>query len=156
VKELGLEEYVVCDGIIEPSRLRERLEPAHIGIVAYQVSEITNTTISNKLFHYMGAGVAVLSTDMRPTRRVVEQTGCGWLIPRNATSADVARMILEFKAHPSECIAKGERGRQAIQQRYNWQQDFGRALACLERLTERRAPRIASSGLCNGHKESSS
>ena len=68
-------------GFVPPEELSEWLQEADVGVIAYDVSEFTNTTVSNKLFHYMAAGIPIVATDMAPTRRIIEEVGCGRIIP---------------------------------------------------------------------------
>jgi glycosyltransferase involved in cell wall biosynthesis len=112
----------------------EWLQEADVGIIAYKVNATTNTTISNKVFHYMGVGLAVLSTDMAPTRRVVQEVGCGRLIPEGSSTEQIAEIILEMKRSPSELAAMAQRGRKAVLEKYNWEVDFRRGFEDISSL----------------------
>lgn len=127
VKEMGLADNVVFAGMIPPDQLTAWLQRGDLGVIAYNVNPSTNTTISNKLFHYMAAGLAVLSTDMAPTRRIIEEAGCGAIIPQNTTPQQLAELILAMKDSPLELAAMGQRGRQAVLDKYNWETDFSQA-----------------------------
>jgi len=51
--------------------------------------------------------------------RVVDETGCGWLVDPTdpVTVADAMEQAL---ANPGECRARGDAGRKAVLERYNW------------------------------------
>jgi len=134
VEQLGIQDHVVFTGLIQPENVPLWLQQGDLGIIAYPVNSFTNTTISNKLFHYMAAGVPILSTDMAPTRRILEEVGCGRTIPQGSSYQEIAEIILRLKSSPEERAAMGRRGRQAVLGKYNWAFDFDRALSCLERL----------------------
>lgn len=134
VEKFGLQDYVRFDGVIPPEKVPAWLQQGDLGIIGYRVNPCTNTTVSNKLFHYMAAGLPVLSTDMAPTRRIIEECRCGRIIPLGSTPEQIAELILELKNSPQERAAMGGRGRQAILQKYNWDVDFALALSCLEDL----------------------
>lgn len=135
--ELGILDHVDFAGLIPADQVCSWLKEQDVGVIAYDPSRFTDTTVSNKLFYYMAVGIPVLSTDMAPTRRIVEEVGCGRIIPRNATPEDLSRIVLEMKNSPEECAAMGRRGRQAILDKYNWQRDFKHALDTLSGLVGR-------------------
>jgi glycosyltransferase involved in cell wall biosynthesis len=134
VEQLGIQEHVVFCGLIQPENVPAWFQQGDLGIIAYPVNSFTNTTISNKLFHYMAAGLPVLSTDMAPTRRILEEVGCGRTIPEGSSDRDIAEIILWFKNHPEEREVMAKRGREAVLEKYNWAFDFHRALNCLKGL----------------------
>lgn len=95
-----------------------------VGVVPHLVSEAWNTTIPNKLFDYMAAGLAVVSSDVAPCRRIIGETGCG-RIYRSGDAADLARAVDELSDDGlrGDC---GRAGRAAIRTRYNWEEDCAR------------------------------
>ena len=133
-RELGVQDHVQVDGQIDPECVPSWLQQGNVGIVPYEVCRTTNTTISNKLFHYMAAGLAVMSTAMLPTRRVIEEVHCGIVIPDGSGPREIADAILRLKRAPEEVAAMGMRARQAIKEKYNWEVDFKEALRSMERL----------------------
>lgn len=134
VKELGIQDHVVFEGLIEPEKVTEWLRRGDLGIIAYAVNPYSNATVSNKLFHYMVSGLPILSTDMAPTRRILQEVGCGVTFPVDSNPQEIAQIILQLKNAPEKRAAMAERGRQAVLAKYNWAVDFDRALGCLERL----------------------
>lgn len=134
VRKLGIEQHIEFNGLIQPENLPAWLRQGDLGTIAYPVNAFSNTTISNKLFHYMAAGIPVLSTDMIPTRRILNEVRCGRTFPEGSSDREIAEIILQLKNSPEELSAMGRRGRQAVLDKYNWSIDFGRALGCLERL----------------------
>ena len=54
------------------------------GVIGCDVNEFDNTRVSNKRFHGMAEGIPIVATDMAPTRRIIEEVGCGRIIPRVA------------------------------------------------------------------------
>jgi glycosyltransferase involved in cell wall biosynthesis len=134
VKKLGIQDHVVFCGMIPSEKMLAWLQQADLGIVAYPVNAFTNVTISNKLFHYMAVGLPVLSTDMAPTRRILEEVGCGRTFPLGSTDQEVAQIILQLKNSPEERAAMEQNARAAILNKYNWNFDFEHALRCMETL----------------------
>jgi glycosyltransferase involved in cell wall biosynthesis len=137
VQQLGLEDVVTFSGFVPPDELSEWLQEADVGVIAYDVNEFTNTTISNKLFHYMAAGIPILATDMAPTRRIIEKVGCGRIIPRGSTPREIARILLELRDASEARAAMGARGQRAIVSEYNWESEFVGALRTIQDLHDR-------------------
>ena len=73
----------------------EALAKARVGVVPHWKNESWDTTIPNKLFDYMAAGLAVVTSDATPAARVVSSTGCGLVFrDRNPGSlADALRRL---------------------------------------------------------------
>lgn len=105
---------------------------ADAGIIPHLPNESWNTTIPNKLFDYMAAGLAVLTSDAEPARRIVSETGCGdWFKGGDADSiADTLHNLWKSKSSGE----KGRLGREAIQTRFNWEQDQERLLDTFARV----------------------
>ncbi len=92
-----------------------------IGAAPHRASEAAETTISNKLFDYMAAGLAVLSSDIAPCARVVDETAAGEVFRADdAASLAAALRRLSDPAHRARC---GEAGRRAILDWYNWERE---------------------------------
>lgn len=112
------------------------VEKADVGLVPHVARESWNTTIANKLFDYMAAGLAVITSDAIPSARVVRATGAGFVF-RSADGPDLA-------ARMKECIDTGVRarlgaaGQAAVRTRYNWEADTRVLLDVVARVGEPR------------------
>jgi glycosyltransferase involved in cell wall biosynthesis len=83
----------------------------------------------------MAAGLTVLASDALPTRRVVEETGCGlWF--RSGDAEHLAQRLAALGSEPDR-RRRGEAGRSAIRGRFNWEADRDRMVAALEGLVQR-------------------
>jgi glycosyltransferase involved in cell wall biosynthesis len=72
-----------------------------------------------KMFEYMAAGIPVIASDFPLWRDIVEGAQCGLcvdpLVPK-----EIAAAIDYLFANPDVAKAMGERGRQAVLQKFNW------------------------------------
>ncbi len=118
VRTRKLEPYVTLHGWLEQSEVDRLMEGANVGALTYRVCRHWNSTIPNKLFDYMLAGLPVLTTEAIPIRRIVEETDCG-LICRDQDAGDVAEKLLELR-DPALRQRLGENGRKAVLEKYNW------------------------------------
>jgi glycosyltransferase involved in cell wall biosynthesis len=81
----------------------------------------------------MAMGVPVIASDFPLMRQIVLKNGCGLLVnpqcPRAISDA------MEFMiCRPEEAEKMGERGRQAVQEHYNWQKEEQKLLHLYSKL----------------------
>src|SRR5690606_5466529 len=108
-------------------------------VIPHFSNDSWNSTIPNKLFDYMAAGIPVLTADARPAARVVRQSGCGGVF--ESGNADAMARAIASLADPKFRRRCGANGRQAIQDRYNWEIDAQRLLEAVEKVGGRLATR---------------
>ena len=103
---------------------------ADAGVVPHHADEAWNTTIPNKLFDYMAAGLPVLGSDAAPVARILAETGAGLVFPAGdaAGLARAARRMLD----PAARLRMGLAGRAAVRARYNWEADSAVLLRAVE------------------------
>ena len=121
LKQTGLESRVDFLGWIPTYRgMFSELQSCSVGAILFQPDWWNDyTNLPNKLFDFMATGLGVVASRFPEMGRVVEQTGCGWLVdPTDPVS--VAEAIEQALANPEECRARGQAGRRAVLEHYNW------------------------------------
>jgi glycosyltransferase involved in cell wall biosynthesis len=111
-----------------PEALR-RLVKADVGIIPHHADASWNSTIPNKLFDYMAAGLPVVASNAAPVERVINETGCG-VVFQDRDPMDLARALGRLQ-DPAARRGYGEAGREAIARRYNWEADAERLRSAL-------------------------
>lgn len=130
-RDLGLgEDEVRFFGQVPHSRAIELTAQADVGLLPHRTHEMWNTTIPNKLFDYMAAGMPVVTADCVPFARIVRETGAGEVFPSGRPD-ELARAVTRF-LDPAAREACGRAGRQAVLAKYNWERDAARMLECLD------------------------
>lgn len=121
IKDLDLEEHVAMLGWKEPTKLPAYLRHCHVGLLPFLDSAHVRVTLANKLFDYMGAGLPFLAVDVPPMRRIVEETHAGRLYaPGGEKLARGIKQMLSERA----CLAEmGNKGKEAVADRYRWSVD---------------------------------
>lgn len=114
---------------------------ADVGIVPHHAVEAWNTTIPNKLFDYMAAGLAVITSDAAPAARVVRTTGAGEVF-RSGDASDLADAIVRL-ADPARCATAAAAGQRAIRDRYHWEQDAATLAAAVSLVARGRDAAVA-------------
>jgi glycosyltransferase involved in cell wall biosynthesis len=131
-KRLGLlDREVEFTGFI-PSHLDALalVAKANVGAIPHLPNEWANTTIPNKLFDYMAAGLPVLTSDAAPCARIVNQTGTGEVFHAPDVD-DLVRAILRL-LDPEARAAMRLAGIQAIRERFNWESDTAVLMRAIE------------------------
>jgi glycosyltransferase involved in cell wall biosynthesis len=96
------------------------LRDADVGLVMLQPEPYYQVAVPVKLFEYMAAGLPVVASDFPPIASILNEAHCGVLVdPADAKSASA--QIRHWWQHPGEAYKAGERGRQAILQKFNWE-----------------------------------
>jgi glycosyltransferase involved in cell wall biosynthesis len=75
-----------------------------------------------KLFDYMALGLVVLTSDLPLLRAVVEPNACGFCVSPYDANALAERMIWCIE-HSEDAQKMGQKGRQAMIETYNWEQE---------------------------------
>jgi glycosyltransferase involved in cell wall biosynthesis len=108
------------------------LQTADVGVVPHVANESWNTTIPNKLFDYMAAGLAVLTSNAKPAARVVDECAAG-VIFRDTDAASCAAAIRRL-ADPEFRAECGANGRRAVAEQFHWELDAARMRGAIERV----------------------
>lgn len=96
------------------------IKPCLAGMILFQPGRGNDwTNQPNKLFEFMGCGVAVIASEFPEIARIVRETNCGWLVDPTQP-ATIAEVMLTVLDNPTEAIQRGLAGRRAVQLRYNW------------------------------------
>jgi glycosyltransferase involved in cell wall biosynthesis len=112
-------EHVIWHGELGRAELASLLRRVQAGLVVLHPHPAYLTSHPTKLFEYMAAGIPVVASDFPLWRSIVEKSGCGLLVdPHDASS--IAAAITTLITHPDEAQKMGMRGRQAVEQHFNW------------------------------------
>lgn len=136
IRDHGLTDAVELKGWLRYHRMLSEITTGLLGVVLLQPHRLNDYTgLPNKLFEFMGCGLAVVVSDFPELRRVVNDTGCGWLVdPTDPES--LARVLEEALSDPAECVRRGLAGRAAVWDRYNWGVAERQLLNCYRSLLE--------------------
>jgi len=109
-------------GILSREGVRDLLARCRIGLVVLHPISVYLESQPTKLYEYMSAGIPVVASNFRLWREVVEGCGCGLTVDPS-DPAKIAQAIQWLLDHPQEAEEMGKRGRQAVLDRYNWENE---------------------------------
>jgi glycosyltransferase involved in cell wall biosynthesis len=128
---LGLDGPAVeLTGQVPHAEAMRAVAQADVGVVPHHADEAWNTTIPNKLFDYMAAGLPVVSSDAAPAARILAETGAG-LVFRSGDADSLAQAVRRMM-NPAARLRMGRAGREAVRARYNWEADSAVLLRAVE------------------------
>jgi glycosyltransferase involved in cell wall biosynthesis len=125
---------LVCDhGVMSQTGVARLLRSCMAGLVLLHPERNYVEAYSTKMFEYMGAGLPVIASDFPLWRQIVTEAGCGLLVdPRDPHQ--IAMAITYLLENRAEAQAMGERGRQAVRDRFNWGTQASRLIELYESL----------------------
>ena len=130
VNKLGVRDYVMWVGWLDHSRIYDYIGSSKIGFIPHLVTAHVNTTMPNKIYDYMGHGVAVIATDAIPMKRIIDEEVCGVTFSTGDSNELVERVI---RVHDNPCVY-GDNGKRAILEKYNWNFDEKRLLELVAKI----------------------
>ena len=136
--------HVEYRGELSRARVVEMLAEARLGLVLFHPRPNHLESQPNKLFEYMAAGLPVVASSFPLWKEIVEGSRCGLVVDPLDPHA-TANAIRWLLAHPDEAEAMGARGRQAVQERFNWRREEATLLECYARLCAQSARQRAPS-----------
>ncbi|MEZ4387921.1 MAG: glycosyltransferase family 4 protein [Candidatus Krumholzibacteriia bacterium] len=137
-RDLGVVDRVVFHGWVDSREVPALVARCHVGVIPHLKTEHTDTTVPNKLFDFMAAGLPVVVSNALPMQRIVQEQGCG-LAFAGDDPASLPRCLRDL-ADPSRRTDLGRHGRHAVATLYNWERDLDRALQVVTTLGMTSAP----------------
>jgi glycosyltransferase involved in cell wall biosynthesis len=137
---LGVAEAVDFLGWVHPPQVLHVISVADVGLLPHRPCEYIDITLPNKLFDYMMLGLPVLATPQQAVTRVIQETGCGRVVPDDPSS--FADAVIELWEDQDELVQLGSKGHEAFASKYNWNVDLQTIMRDLDRL----APSVGNTG----------
>ena len=119
VKNLDGWKYVNELGKRNRVEVKEILDKSLLGIVTFLPSPNHTEAQPNKMFEYMSAGIPVLGSFFPLWKDILEGNDCGICIDPES-SKEIASVIDKLVDDPNLAKIMGERGIQAVNEKYNW------------------------------------
>lgn len=121
LRRLKIQDLFEFPGYVNYDELQNYLSVAHAAIFALhpgKQEKLCTIGNSRKLGDYMRASLPIVAPDFDFGRVVVEE-GCGFAV-NTQDPEDIAKALLYIFRNPDKATMIGQRGRKAVEQRYNW------------------------------------
>ena len=112
-------QYVDELGFLNRKEVRKLLGSVRAGLVVIHPEPRYMIAQPVKLYEYMAAGIPVIASDFPMWRELIHREKCGLVVdPINPRA--IGSAIEYLLTHDAEAEEMGRRGREAVEQRYNW------------------------------------
>jgi glycosyltransferase involved in cell wall biosynthesis len=113
---------VLYKGKLKRSEIAALLNESLVGLNLLLPEPNYLNSLPTKLFEYMAAGLAVVTSDLPRSREIVEAAGCGFVVSLT-DRAGLAGKLSMLAANPQFAMELGLAGRTAVGRDYNWERD---------------------------------
>lgn len=122
VESLGISRSVKFFGWKKQDELLKLVSQSDYAIIPHIRSPHTDATLPHKIFQYMYAGIPILSSDCKPLKRILTETGTGKCFEdRNVES--LSKTFLELHKETLKVGRNIENGQKWVREKYNWSKD---------------------------------
>jgi glycosyltransferase involved in cell wall biosynthesis len=125
--------YINHAGWLSREEVKEHLGQAFVGLVLLRPEPRYMVSYPIKLFEYMSAGIPVIASNFPVWKEIIEESQCGICVdPLNIQ--EISEAILWFYKNPGEAEKLGRNGREAILNKYSWENEAARLTALYQKL----------------------
>lgn len=134
-RRLGVEDRITVLDRVPYEQMFDFLSLGHVGLMLYQPGILNHTyAFPMKLYDYMWAGLPSIGPDFAiEVEPVIREVGCGICIDTSDSRA-LAKALDTLAADPDSARTMGQRGREAVLAKYNWEAEARKLVAIYERL----------------------
>ncbi|MDP4679562.1 MAG: glycosyltransferase family 4 protein [Cyclobacteriaceae bacterium] len=132
-KSIGLDEKIEYIGWLSHEQMIQTLFNSRVGIIIPEPNPRYKTNYPVKLFEYMAAGLPVIASKFGEAAKFVEECDGGILVdPQN--EQEVSEAIIKLFGSPDLAEQMGNRGRELIMTKYNWENESKKLTELYDRL----------------------
>jgi glycosyltransferase involved in cell wall biosynthesis len=134
IKSRNLEDAVVFLGHIPHQDVASYMKLASIGLLLYEPLKKFLKNIPTKQYEYAASGLALVASDLPPTRNFILPNKCGILVTPGNVAEAVDAITYLFK-HTIELEMLGNNGKKIILDKYNWHNQESELLNIYKTMT---------------------
>lgn len=123
-------------GFLNREEVNELYANSRCGLVVLRPTKAYVESLPVKMFEYMSAGLPVVASDFPYWKSIIDKEKCGICVdPLNVQA--VSRAINLFFDNPQLAEEYGQRGKKAVLEKYNWEQEAKKLLKLYLKLVEK-------------------
>jgi glycosyltransferase involved in cell wall biosynthesis len=136
VKQLGLENNVIFHGMVPYEEIARSVRNAKIGYITYLPLPNNMAGLPNKLFEYMGSGLAIIASDFETYRGVINGDVTSGLLVHPEKPDEIAAATLKLLGNEELAAEYAANARATFLNKYNWQAEEANLLKAYEGIIE--------------------
>ncbi|GAB6192086.1 glycosyltransferase family 4 protein [Desulfocastanea catecholica] len=125
--------FVDYRGIVGRDEVAKIMSISMAGVVTYLPGPNHNDSQPNKMFEYMSAGLPLIASHFPLWREIVEENNCGLCVDPSSPQ-EVASAVASLLSDELMCRRMGRAGREAIINKYNWENESSKLIDLYNRL----------------------
>lgn len=122
-------------GFVNRDELARILRRSKAGLVTFHPERNHINAIPNKMFEYAAAGIPVIASNFPFWKSIVEKYEFGICV-NPLKPEEIADAINYLITHSDEAKEMGMRGRKAVEENFNWEQEEKKLIALYKKLSE--------------------
>ncbi len=136
IKENELDDNVELAGVVDHTEVADYIRVSKVGMATLLPIPKFFKNVPTKQFEYAACGIPIVGSKLPPIEEFVSKEGCGVVV--NPTEPkEIAAAICHLLEDRKEAKRMGDRGRKAVEKRYNWGRMEGRLLDVYSKLERR-------------------
>ena len=120
-------------GWITPQEIRSYLGQAAVAMNLFSPAPNNQRVRSNRFYESLACGVPVVCSHFPEWKAIVDEIGCGLVVDPDDPER-IADAIEYLLTHPDEARQMGNRGQEAIAERFNWETEKQKLFLLYDRL----------------------
>lgn len=125
--------FVDYRGIVDREEVGKIMSSSAAGVVTFLPAPNHNDSQPNKMFEYMSAALPLVASNFPLWRQIVEEGQCGLCVDPTSPK-DIASAIQRLLSNESICRKMGNSGKAAINNNYNWSNEFKKLLQLYDKI----------------------
>ncbi|NSW94485.1 MAG: glycosyltransferase family 4 protein [Bacteroidales bacterium] len=134
-ERLGIGSLVNFTGRKSYNEMMEILSSSDAAVIPHLRTDNNDASSPNKLYQYMYLGKPVITADCLSLKRIVTETGAGFVY-KNDSPDDLAKLIINIRSDKSRLEEAGRNGTKAVLEKYNWNNDSKRLTEMYSKLEQ--------------------
>lgn len=127
--------------LVSPSELVDDMPYHDIGLALEpRTPRNRDLTVTNKLFQYMEAGLAVVATDTAGQSQILRAAPGAGILIRSGLGGGLASVLDDLASHPQRLRECQRAARRAAETDFRWEMDSRRLLNCVAAAFDRMSP----------------
>lgn len=123
-------------GWLDRAEVSDVLGDVRAGLVLSYPTEAFKVSYAVKMFEYMYAGLPVIASNFDLWAEMLEGDGYCALLVNPLDPLEIAKAIDWLVSHPAEAEAMGQRGRELVLQKFNWNSEEQKLLALYQSVLQ--------------------
>ena len=116
ISNTEISESIIYIPWIDLSALPSYMNIAHVGLAPFEKNDQHESGIANKIFQYMYGSLAILASDCKPQRELIQQENSGLIF---FSQDELISKMNYFIQNKDIAIQMGENGKKALSEKYN-------------------------------------